>query len=95
MAGVPVFNFPYRVSQGADLSHDVQCGVVDIIGGLRAPFTVGASARVHLRQMAPVDAVTSKSAGFARPCLTSPVRYAASIVIRYFAINRSFVMNMP
>ena len=91
LAAVPVFNFPYRGSQAADLSHDVQCGVVGIIGGLRAPFTVGASARVHLRPMAPVDAVTSKSASFARhkPILArpqsglysqSPVRYTASTV---------------
>ena len=76
LAAVPVFNFPYRGSQAADLSHDVQCGVVGIIGGLRAPFTVGTSARVHLRPMAPVDAVTSKSAGFARhkPILARPQR---------------------
>ena len=81
--------------QAADLSHDANGCAVDIIGGLRAPFTVGASARVHLRPMAPVNVVTSKSAAFAHPCLTSPVRYAASIVKRHFAINRSFVMNMP
>ena len=86
LAAVLVFNFPYRGSQAADLSHDANGCAVDIIGGLRAPFTVGASARVHLRPMAPVNVVTSKSAAFARPCLTSPVRYAASIVKRHFAI---------
>ena len=48
------------------MSHDAKFSTVDIIGGLRAPFPVGTSVRVHLRLKAPVNAVTSKSSACGR-----------------------------